>query len=726
MQKFLFALATFAVVAGFACKKPFFNRPVKYVAFIGFNYKDSAYVRRNNYSDSLHIVALEYYLKRINTGLDPDKCPELQLKTFFCNFQPDTIPQIYQSILADTNIILAVDNTWGRYIRGADSLIRDRMPVISLVADQNRRDFGKNAIFMQPNDPQPNYLVQYVGKVLRAQNIGFVTECDYQLHERYMESITQAGLEYNWVCLWEKGNRRNSEVPRDSVAVMKRNLRRLLSEPEPSVILLNTHTGYGDSLMRFLETAELRSKTFVGVTTSLTDPELEKISREKGHTFVRLDPGDEALPMDVYRDKKAIRAVFPHPFLKEGEEEDREKREKDRSAENSLRRCFDAVNILETGLRAGRYDRTGLLGYFQSLPGRKVSLFNELYEFDSLLILKNEPNFEQVQEGRTRSCPIQVNTNGDTIPNLRVGIDVIDINDIDVRKNTFDCNLLYWVIVDSNHVEKEGYIDFANVNSPAESRYRIAEERNGKNILRLYRISGQFLGNFESFDFPFDAHEIQIPITALSSSNKIKISFDYSRLQIKDKIKDFQLNDWDTKEYYVTLDNQLNNAIGSLDKVTYDPTDKAKYLEKYKNLTVHLKVSRQPWGAIILIIMPFLMFSALPIFMLFFHKASFEEVGELIITSFLATVAYSINLVQISPATDSMNLAYVFLMLTLAVNFFCFIYVTYIDRNRRKTNRLAAGVPNTRRSIFRPGSRIWLPYLLLILLLMLFYLLFRS
>lgn len=724
MQKIIVALVALAFAAYFACEKPALLRPVKYVAFIGFNYADTARARRNNFADSLHIVALETYLERINASREPRYPVEYRLKTFQCYFKPDTIPHIYRSITADTNIALVVDNTWGRYIRRADSLIRDRIPVIALVADHNRLDFGNNAVFIQPSDPQPNYLVRYISKVLKARSVGFVTECDYLLHRLFSESLNKNGIRYDSVCLWQRSYINNSEVPGDSVEAMRRGLRKLLSRPDMNVVLLNTHAGYGDSIMRFLEKAEFRSRTFVGIQTSLSDQELEKITREKGHTFIRYETGEEALPNEVYRDKKIIRDKFPRPFMKPGEEEDKEKREKEISANNSLRRCFDAMNIFETSLRAGYSDRKGLLTYFKNLKERKTTIYNELYEFDSLLILKTEPNFEQVRDGRTRSCPTQINTDGDSIPNLRVGIDVIDINDIDVRRNTFDCNLLYWVIADTQSIKKEGYIDFTNISSEEANRYAIAEEREGIYVSRIYRISGKFLGQFESFDFPFDRHELRIPIAALSSSNKIKISFDYSRLQINDKIKDFKLNDWDTEEYYVTLDNQLNNAIGSLDKVTFDPADKAKYLEKYKSLNVHLNINRQPWGAIILIIMPFLMFSALPIFMLFFHKASFEEVGELIITSFLATVAYSINLVQISPATDSMNLAYVFLMLTLGINFFCFIYVTYIDRQRAIA--IVPAVNGEKRRLFRFGGRIWIPYLLAVLLLMLLFLIFKT
>jgi hypothetical protein len=206
---------------------------------------------------------------------------------------------------------------------------------------------------------------------------------------------------------------------------------------------------------------------------------------------------------------------------------------------------------------------------------------------------------------------------------------------------------------------------------------------------------------------------------ALSSSDKLRISFDYSRLQINDKIEDFQFNDWDSEEYYVTVDNQLSNALASLDKVTFDPNDKAKYLETYKSLNVHLSVSRQPWGAIILIILPFLMFSALPLFMLFYHKASYEEAGELIITSFLATVAYSINLVQISPATDSLNLAYIFLVFTLAVNFFCFLFVSvsYSKSRKQSSGKNAPSAAGKRFKLW-----VWLPILLLGLFMALLYL----
>ena len=713
MQKIAaFSLLCLAAGIFFSCKNStsataigLSGRPLQYVAYLGFNYQDTAKARSNSYTDSVHLVALEAYLKELNAK---DYGVEYQLKPYQCNFKEDTIRALYSAIAADSNIVLVIDNTWGRHIRHAAETIKGRLPVIATNADQNQLDFGHNALFLDPNDPQPFYLIKFIKEVLKSKRIGFITETDYLLHKRFSSLIKEHKLPCDTlVQLLQSRYVNNNEVPKAYAAALERNLLREFSKPEPSVILLNTHAGYGNLVMRFLQkTKGLPHKTIIGLpgVTDIGDQALEQITRERGHTIIRFDNSSEALPLEVYKFKKELSKKFPAKLFNQS------------NTDNTLRRCFTAINIFESALISGKTNRSGLVSYFQKLKNRKIAIVNELYEFDSTCILKKEPTFSEIEGGKTRSCPTQINTSGTPIPNLRVGIDVIDINEIDVKKNTFDCNLLYWVIADSQYINKEGYIDFDNISSEEANRYRIAEEHDGRYVVRIYRISGKFLGQFETFDFPFDHHEVKIPITALSSSDKIKISFDYSRLQIKDKKKDFHFNDWKTDEYFVTLDNQLTNALGSLDKISFDTLDRAKYLEKYKSLNVRLNVSRRPWGSIILIIVPFLMFSVLPIFVLIFHRSNFEDVGELIITSFLATVAYSINLVQLSPTTDSMNRAYLFLLLTLGINFFCFLYVTY-----NGAARSASGALIKRKFKLR---KVWVPLLLIVVFLMLMYFIF--
>ncbi len=85
MQKLIFGLAALALVSAvyFTCKVPGYSRPVKYVAYLGFNYLNVAKDSANSYSDSLRIVALQSYLKRINDCEEPEPYGvEYRLKTF--------------------------------------------------------------------------------------------------------------------------------------------------------------------------------------------------------------------------------------------------------------------------------------------------------------------------------------------------------------------------------------------------------------------------------------------------------------------------------------------------------------------------------------------------------------------------------------------------------------------------------------------------------------------
>ena len=93
------------------CGKSGSVRPARYIAYVGFNYLNTAKDSLNGYSDSLYLVAMETYLDRINEQNFPF---EYRLKAFQCDYKPDTIPAIYREIVADTNIVLVVDNTWGK------------------------------------------------------------------------------------------------------------------------------------------------------------------------------------------------------------------------------------------------------------------------------------------------------------------------------------------------------------------------------------------------------------------------------------------------------------------------------------------------------------------------------------------------------------------------------------------------------------------------------------
>jgi len=707
MKKILYACLLAALVGGLFifAKKP--NRPVRYVAYVGFNYTSDSVAQARKYFDQQHIAALEYYLQKLNEG-ERDYGVEFRLEPFECQFQESLIPDIYRKIAADRRFVLVVDNTWGKHIKEARAIIQqESLPVIALSADQNGLDFGRNTLFLDPNDTKPQYLVNYIKQVLGVKTVGFLTEEDYLLHEKFVAQMKENGLAFNLLAsrLSQNDQRNNTELKPEKAAVFERNLWQMLADPADSVILMNTHLGYGNELLKFLrKTKGIPPKYLLGLpgTTNLSARELEEISK-KGHTIISFETGTEAFPLRLERDTQALRRIHPRVFFSH-----------ERSS-NNLRRCFDAMNIFQKALEEGNTTREKLSGYFQRLKQhRKLHVNNELYKFDTTNILLRDPTFNEVHGGTTRTCAKQINAEGKVIPCLQVGLDILDVNDVDIKGNSFRCNLLYWVIADAEDIEKESYVGFENLNSYEARREKVGEERRGKFVVRIYRISGKFSCDFETFDFPFDRHEIKIPVSVMGASDELKVSFDINRVQNLNRQNVFEIPDWRNDGYSVTLDDQVTNRLASMEKITIDTNDRTEFLERYKSLNVRFSISRQPWGAFILIILPLLMFTVLPLFMLFFQKISFDDIGELIITSFLAAVAYSINLVQLSPTTDSMNRAYWFLLLTLVINFLCFLYVTYADNQTRRAKPRSLSV-----------GKVSVPYLLLILFIMLCYFIFR-
>jgi hypothetical protein len=708
-QLFLALLLALAAIGLWRCQQ---QHQVTYaIAYVGFHTTDLEKSKKRDYSDQLHIAALQHYIDQINAKKYGVR---YVLKTFECEFEEDRIPKIYETIAADPTIALVVDNTWGKHIiKARDIIVKNNLPVLAVSADRNQSDFG-STVFLDPNDPQPLFLLHFIHDIMGQQSVGFITESDYLLHNQFEKLRCEPKCYLNFTTLADmsQGVNKAGKISREDSLALTRKLEATVSNLTDSVILLNAHSALGNVALRYFQYhKDVPPKVLIGLpgVTNLDRRILDSITNN-GHTIITLESGSDMLPLGLYETEQTLRAKGDSTIFQS------------KTHKNQLRRCYDAMNIFESALQGRNFSRATLADYLKGLRYQKLLCGDELYEFNSDLILLREPNFTELYQGRQRTCSQQINIYGKPIPNLQVGVDILDIGEIDIKKNAFSCNMLYWVIADSAQIKYESYIDFDNITANQAKKERIAERReeNGRYIVRIYRVSGVFSSEFEAFDFPFDKHEIKVPISALSSSSELRINFDYSRLLGSGKDK-FKFSDWNTNRYFVTLDNKITNRLGSLDKV--DTTRRSYYLEKYKSLNVRLEISRRPWGALILIIFPFVMFSLLPLFMLFFHRITFDDIGELIITSFLAAVAYSINLVQLSPTTDSLNRAYLFLLLALIINFVCFTYVAYKDRHSRKSDEVPDDDGNPKRKRFL--GRVTAPYWLLILFMMMCYLIFN-
>jgi len=79
--------------------------PVYYVAYVG---------RDRPIFDEFHVRVLQKYLDELNEEL-PDK--RIELKVFGNHQSGEGSRQVYEEILNDPRILLAVDNTWGRELQ---------------------------------------------------------------------------------------------------------------------------------------------------------------------------------------------------------------------------------------------------------------------------------------------------------------------------------------------------------------------------------------------------------------------------------------------------------------------------------------------------------------------------------------------------------------------------------------------------------------------------------
>ena len=416
---YLLRLLVFSIVSALfcACGQDHPARPTLTIAYVGFHFHDLEKSKSRDFADQVFVAALERHLERINAN--PKYGAKYQIKVFDCNFKEDSIESIYNAIAADPKIALVLDNTWGKHLKNARKpILQNNLPVIALSADRNTPGFGAT-LFLEPNDAQPLYLIKFIKDVLKQHSVGFITEPDYLLNERFkaLRCEPECSLAFTPLAQMEqKVYEKDAQMKGDAVArEIAGQLDRNLESCRDSVILLNAHSGLGNQVFRYFQRNSVSPKTIIGLpgVTNLPDSVLDLITR-RGHTIITLENNNDIFPRELYENELDLRNSPDTVFMK-------------KNYRNQLRRCFDAMNIVETALQKGNYHRASLADYFLGLKGQKLSFANQLYEFDTALILRREPSFSQRTRGKNRNYPVQINVDGRPIPNLQVGLDIIDI-----------------------------------------------------------------------------------------------------------------------------------------------------------------------------------------------------------------------------------------------------------------------------------------------------------
>ena len=658
--------------------------PVRTVAYVGrfTNASDTTPIEKQekNKFDVLHQYVLEQYLSELNQEL-PNV--SLQLKTYDCQRTTRGSDSVYKLIVADTNIISVVDNTWGIHLAAAQARIQAvNLPIIAINADHGGLDFGTGAVFTGNSDEVPEDLATYIDKALNEHTVNFLTEQDYALTNGYYNAFESRGITVNK----EFNVTSSKSLSTDSLKKITDEIK-LFYKTNPlekhHLLVVNVHSNWGNKLLRFID-ENLDGMRILGHAYIANGNELAGFGKSSTNDIVLITNPTDALSQNVHKD--LAHHVKNHP-----------KEFDNVNAPLFIKRCIDAVAIIRNAvLPPAEEPKSGVVASNQSKDLKKLKLSvpsrssvqerftalrsntlagtQDLYNFDRKGVLIPDLYFSRYSQGKLFSMPQQLNSRRELIPNLLFGMEIQDIYDLNVASNSFTTDFYYWVKMDSSNRSAEKYISFQNMKSSQSTRELVIENTDGGLIYRLYRVSGNFYVNYLLGDFPFDKQELAVNVEILSPDDRMKISFDQSALMLDPKtIEKYKVTGWNKKSYLVTVDNLITRSIKG------DPQGKPGTLKKFKNFAFRLEVERIFLGSFLQIILPLILIGLIAISVLFIRDLTFENVGEVSVGIFLSIIAFSISLSNMIPSSNYLTRADTLFWLTFIVVFGSFMIVIVLN-----------------------------------------------
>ncbi len=631
-------------------KKHSGDKDVKYIAYIG-RYTDIKNTTKQskqeqNVFDLLHESVLKEYIERIDLPYH-----ELQLKKFDCRKDGKTSDSIYNIIAQDTSIVLVIDNSWGAQFKECNETIKKfNIPVISINADKNNKDYGNKVVFTGSHDHTPLDMVTFLKDILKVDHINFISEYDYPLHDIYIKELANKGISVNKL-FSIKGEGFKTE---DSLKLYT-DINTYFTEhatDKNTWTLINTHTHIGNDLINYIDNTQ-KNLNLIGHAYIVNPTRIKKFGTKSENKLIICSNPTDALTKQMNLDIDEFKGKYPLYF-------------DNPNHALFVERCFDAIemvlNKFEYEADTSFLNKNSFIEYFKSLSGKTIVEMDELYIYDSTLIVLPELYFTEYENGKFHSYPLQLNEQRQVIPNLFFGMEIADIYDIDMNSNSFTSDFYYWVKLDTTNLEAEKYVIFQNMKQNESSKELIFEKIDGSTVYKLYKVSGIFYVNYNLDSYPFDKQEIYIRAEILNPSDKIKISFDQkSFANDSKKIESFKITEWDKNKFYVTVDNEISQGMHG------DPDIDDEKLSEFKNIYFRLEVSRKVLKPMLEIILPLILIGFISCTLLFLKDISFENLGEVSIGVFMSIVAFSISFSASTPSSDSLTRADILFWITFII-----------------------------------------------------------
>jgi hypothetical protein len=638
-----------SILAGLFFYRATYSKTTYYIAYIGRDQRPGF--------DDLHELALRKYINELNAELHDVR---LELKRFSIKVDDDhyNSRKVYEEQIAgNKQYVVVIDNTWGSELKSVADQIRDRgIPVIAINADKQDVDYYNNVVFIGYDDDVPEKIANFSKKILRQNEIIFVTEKSYAFQtKRFLEEFKNSAIE---------------TTPREvsSAKVDKDEQKRLFEEldgdlkhalanrdalqkahgdalPKRPAVIINTHAKWGEEIIRHIN-ASFKGIDIVGGPYIVNQPQPAEFGPNNNNKLIILTyPGDSATKK-VYDVLNNIK--FKNPQLTANSMQ---------SSQLFVKRCLDAVSIIR-GVFYDNYpqrstiSREDVIKFFrEKLASKYIVRRDDLYSFNENLLLSDERSFEQYFQGEVLSYPEQLGSEGEPISNIDFDMNSLRITNIDVKNRSFHADFVYGLKYDKP--EMEGYFHFRN-QKPGTKQEPVPAENTGEaSQYHLYKMSGDFSMNVDLERYPLDAQELTIEMEITDPRvGSLHISPDSeSSERSTETSKEDSADEWDIKGWYVTVDNFLGNPLWGRSSLEH------KKPQKFKTWNVRIPIYRRWSGPVVTIILPLVIIGFAAVLLLFVKDSSFANTGHVCVGVFLSIVTYSNAFAQITPRANVLTIA---------------------------------------------------------------------
>ena len=372
-------------------------------------------------------------------------------------------------------------------------------------------------------------------------------------------------------------------------------------------------------------------------------------------------------PLFVYRVQNAVSLI--RYAIGEQIEKDREQ-----SKERKASKAGAASSI----------NRETFLDYFGGVAEKCIETDYDLIEFDENFIQRKEVNFVRYQDGEANTHLEQLNTRGFKIPNIRMGIQITNIFDIDVRKGEFGADFFYWTEAHKDEELTTKSVIFKNLKELS-FKDQPVEIPKGEEVYKLYRLSGRFYMQFNIKDYPLDQQHLRLEAEVINPSELVRLSFDRESLrQAQVASGAVKVDQWNIKDFYVTVDNKLSESL-------YGRNFSRECSQKFKHLTTHIVIKRNFLDSFLTVILPLILIGFIAIANLWVKGQSFQAVGNVAVGIFLGLIAFLIALTDIAPDMSQISRAGVLFWSTFIVVVSVILVLVAVN-SRFGSNRLRARI----------------------------------